>query len=198
MRATFKPDTPIKIISEPYSKLYSGKTRRFVKGKCCCGNEMEMLYSPISNDYPKTCGCGKLVFKDKEKTAKMRSSYASMKARCYNSKNDNYKWYGGIGITVCDRWMAGFEYFYEDMEATWFLGAQIDRYPNTKGKYEKSNCRWATPTQQQRNKLCVKVTETDVLFIRESKLLQRELAEMFGVKNGTISRIKNNKRWNLN
>lgn len=187
-------EAKIAIVSEPYSKLYAGRIRRFVKGRCECGKEVEVIYSPNSQKYPMSCGCVKLVFKDKEKASKMRSSYRSMKDRCYDEKHDAYRWYGAKGVKVCDRWLEGFKFFYEDMEASWFLGGQIDRFPDTKGDYKPENTRWATPTEQQRNKSNVLKLE-DVQFIRSSNLLQRELAEMFDVQGSTISRIKNFKRW---
>lgn len=39
------------------------------------------------------------------------------------------------------------------------------------------------------------LTAADVAAIRSSTLLQRELADMYGVRQGTISRIINQKRW---
>lgn len=196
-RATSKNVMLVMIKSLPYTKLYAGKKRRFVIGVCECGNEIEMIYSPISKDYPKSCGCAKLVFKERAKAAKMRSSYRSMRERCYNLKHDAYRWYGANGVLVCERWLKGFKYFYEDMEKSWFVGAQLDRHPNKKGNYDPRNCRWATSAQQQREKSNSKITEKDAVFIRESNLKQKYLAEMFGVRDSEISRIKNNKRWKL-
>lgn len=40
-----------------------------------------------------------------------------------------------------------------------------------------------------------KLAEEDVLFIRASSLLQRELAEMFGVRSTAISKIVRRERW---
>ncbi len=40
-----------------------------------------------------------------------------------------------------------------------------------------------------------KMTETDVSYIRESRLTQKELAKKFGVAPATISRIIGRKRW---
>lgn len=84
--------------------------------------------------------------------SKMRiyKTWDSMKYRCQNPKAHNYHNYGARGITVCDRWQS-FENFYADMNATYEDTLELDRIdPN--GNYEPSNCRWATKSQQNRNR----------------------------------------------
>lgn len=75
-----------------------------------------------------------------------------MKERCYNPHNRKFPIYGGRGITVCDRWLNSFEAFFEDMGRRPSPEHSIDRYPNNKGGYEPSNCRWATSTEQNNNR----------------------------------------------
>lgn len=70
--------------------------------------------------------------------------------RATNPKNTNWHHYGGRGITVCDRWRV-FDNFLADMGER-PEGKTIDRYPDNDGNYEPGNCRWATPSEQQRNK----------------------------------------------
>jgi hypothetical protein len=76
--------------------------------------------------------------------------WSAMIQRCLNPNNKRYKDYGGRGIKVCDRWLE-FENFYEDIGPRPTPEHVIDRI-NNDGPYEKSNCRWATPSESARNK----------------------------------------------
>lgn len=62
--------------------------------------------------------------------------------------------YSKLGI--CERWMV-FANFLADMGER-PAGATLDRIDNEKG-YEPGNCRWATNSQQQRNKRTTKILE---------------------------------------
>lgn len=77
-------------------------------------------------------------------------SYQQMLQRVYNPKATDYQHYGGRGIEVCDRWRHSFENFLADMGER-PLRHSLDRIDNS-GNYCKSNCRWASPESQGRNK----------------------------------------------
>lgn len=76
--------------------------------------------------------------------------------RCNNPKNKDYKYYGGRGITVCNRWL-NIENFIEDMYQSHQEGLSLDRI-NVNGNYEKDNCRWATKEIQARNTRRIMIT----------------------------------------
>lgn len=76
-------------------------------------------------------------------------SWAHMLDRCNNPNNGRYPYYGGRGITVCERWTS-FENFFADMGAR-SHGTSIERVNNDIG-YSPVNCKWGTPTEQNRNK----------------------------------------------
>jgi hypothetical protein len=80
----------------------------------------------------------------------------NMIQRCTNPKATSYEYYGGRGITICNRWRygeggsSGAECFLADMGHR-PEGLTLDRR-NGDGNYEPSNCYWATWKEQNSNR----------------------------------------------
>lgn len=77
-------------------------------------------------------------------------SWGAMLTRCHNVNYHGYKYYGGRGIKVCDRWKENFLNFLNDMGER-PEGMTLDRIDND-GNYEPSNCKWSTRVEQQQNR----------------------------------------------
>jgi len=71
--------------------------------------------------------------------------------RCKRPSHIGFKYYGGRGIKVCERWRKDFSAFLADMGPKPSQRHTIDRYPDVDGNYEPTNCRWATPSEQREN-----------------------------------------------
>lgn len=87
---------------------------------------------------------------DNPKKSGFRGIYGSMKNRCNNPNSKDYKYYGGRGIRVCDKWQTikGFE---EDMYSAYAVGLTIERV-NVNGDYCQENCIWIPRSEQWKNR----------------------------------------------
>jgi hypothetical protein len=141
----------------------SGKAvRRTMVVRCVCGTERTVALTHLRVGHSRSCGSKNCSQSDGG--PRPRSGRGSrpvyrlwnrIKQRCYNPKNDHFRLYGARGIGMWSGWAASFECFEQDVLAEigdWpGPGFSIDRIDNNQG-YVPGNLRWATNSQQQRNK----------------------------------------------
>lgn len=130
-----------------------GKSRdKHIVGRylCFCGNEFDVINSRVRKGYTRSCGCliGTNIKHGLHGTPTY-DSWRSAKDRTLNKTSKDYPRYGGAGITFSPKWIS-FEEFVADMGER-PRGTTLDRIDGSKG-YEPGNCRWATPTEQARNR----------------------------------------------
>ena len=178
---------------EPVEKRHGQWYWRF---RCDCGGEKVCYGQNVIRGLTTSCGC---YHKERMRAVGLASarhgharhtgaetptykSWLAMRRRCVDPKKPGY---AGQGVTVCERWRDSFEAFLEDMGERPSRAYSIDRIDNSKG-YEPSNCRWATRSQQQRNK-----RNNVVLTFNGETMTLMDWVERTGLAEGTItSRIK--------
>lgn len=122
--------------------------------QCSCGNETSPIGKDVHSGRTRSCGCRERMTHGHALKSKVSSEYGSWKnmiKRCNNPKSCGYRYWGGRGITVCNRWRS-FENFLADMglKPVGRTRYTIERR-NRNGNYEPDNCYWATDAEQRRN-----------------------------------------------
>ena len=154
-------------VIEEVEPIYNSNNKmvRIFKCKCDCGSVKNVRLSILRNGEVKSCGClhrenSKLRITERNlkhnntirgNVTSEYNSWAGMKQRCYYIKHNHYNHYGGRGIKVCERWLNSFENFLSDMGRKPGPEYSIDRI-DVNGDYEPSNCKWSTPSEQNKNK----------------------------------------------
>lgn len=162
--------------------------------RCECGNTVVVCQANLKSGKSTQClncrpGQG-MTTHGLAKKHPLYTTWVNMRARCNNSRSNDYKYYGGRGITVCERWN-DFTLFVEDMYSTYQKGLTLDRKENN-GNYEPSNCRWISRLKQSNNTRLTLKIEYEGKFYSESAL-----ARHVNVPRSTIQ-DRRRKGWTLN
>lgn len=127
--------------------------------------------------------------KDIESLGTLIGIWRGMISRCKSPKNKHYPNYGGRGIKVCDAWLKSFPCFVRDM---WPRpdNQTLDRI-NNDGNYEPGNCRWATATEQVRNRRISRFVTID-----GKKIHLLEACEQYNVNYDVFMKRTKDYGWN--
>ena len=171
-------------------KQPNGKTKTFAICKCHCGNVIKVISGNVGRG-TKSCGCLRRALITSKNTkhgdsgSRLYGIWKAMRKRCRNPNDKEYPNYGGRGIAVCNAW-GDYKVF-----RTWALTngyadhLTIDRI-NNDGDYTPKNCRWATLSEQSKNKRTNVNVEFDGVI-----LSIQEWSRRTGILSATITwRIK--------
>lgn len=135
--------------------------------RCACGVFVNKRRREVEHGKVLSCGC---LNREKRLARNTRHGGAArgkqhplyaiwqqMIKRCGNPRDRSWRWYGARGIKVCARWRGSFEAFLTDVgeRPPGRNGSRplytLDRI-NNDGDYEPGNVRWATESEQSRNR----------------------------------------------
>ena len=177
--------------------------------ECNCENHTRKIirHSSLTSGNSKSCGClsieetSKRVSTHKMSGSRLHNIWKSMKERCYNSGHDQYKDYGGRGISICNEWRNDFMSFYNwAINNGYADNLTVDRIDNN-GDYCPENCKWSTRKEQSNNQRTNHLltynnkTQTMAQWAEEVGLnphtLQTRISRGWSVQDALFKKVRN-------
>lgn len=162
---------------------------------CDCGGTNVVAVNTLRAGLTRSCGCllsetaKKNQFRHGEFGTPTYKSWDSMIQRCTNPKQTSYERYGGLGVTVCERWR-DYLNFRSDMGER-PAAMTLDRI-DSNGNYEPGNCKWSTDIEQARNRRKTTTTFEQAEAVRAMYAICRKpklIARTLGVRPSSVNGI---------
>ena len=171
-----------------------GHRRRLALCSCVCGNTIKTRTSSLRSGHAISCGCAHDEARarggrNRRTHGESRNRYSrnyvpeyvawsAMIQCCTNPNDKRWKWYGGRGIKVSDRWLNSYEAFLADVGRRPSPLHSLGRYPDNDGNYEPGNVRWMTRSElarKRRSSGCVRVSTDKTRTERHPTATERQL-----------------------
>lgn len=204
--------------------------------KCQCGKFHTARANTIKYEAKKkndpelpSCGCIEKQRKTKHGLRTVKNTHPlyrvwrGIKSRCYNPNNDQYKWYGAKGVTMCEEWLNSPEKFIEwGLTNGYKKRLHIDKDIICNQKeisphiYSPETCLWvsakqniseATSRKNFGNHPNIRLSQEQVneildYYFSETITNMAELARMYGLKSNSsilrLVRLEKERRANSN
>lgn len=155
---------------------------------CDCGNVVLIDGSRLRGGRVASCGCAangagidpRKAIRTNMSNTRLYSIWKTMLARCANRNSKSYKWYGAVGVWVCDEWKSFVAFENWAKNNGYKDNLTIDRIDVT-GPYSPGNCKWVTMRDQSLNKR----TSVKITFNGET-LTASQWAERLGCSRYTL------------
>lgn len=172
---------------------------------CECGGKKVVKSRNLVHGRTLSCGCLWRAVGHRNRThgqtiggnTRLYRCWRDVVARCTNSHVRCYSRYGGAGVTICDQWRHDFAAFARDVGTPPSDGLTIDRIDNGRG-YEPGNVRWATVTDQARNRRYCKLSVERAADVRDAHARgesYRTIAKRIGCSKSTVAMCCAGQTW---
>lgn len=163
-----------------YALVEGGKRKQVCQ--CDCGQVTKVVTNWLTSGHTKSCGCWK------KEIASINGKKGTLHGRSHKKDRTYKSWLamrervgkklGYTAISIDSSWDS-FEKFLQDMGER-PENTTLDRI-NVYGNYEPSNCRWASPKEQQRNR-----RNTNYLILEDQIIPASKIAEDLNIKKSAM------------
>lgn len=158
------------ILLEILSFESNGRTKG--KFRCTCNNEFIARITSVTSGNTIGCGCREKnhMITHGLSSDSIYHTYTNIISKCYNKNNPKYKYYGERGIVMSDEFKDNPKIFIKyiislpNYDKRLELNLTLDRIENN-GIYERGNLRWATTSEQMKNRRKWSKTPIQILIV---------------------------------